>query len=105
MDLNEGQGLGLVEAIELATKRRIHLSTAIRWCTRGVYGVRLQNYSCGKRRLTTVEWVREFNARVAEARDGANAAPIETPSERTKRAKASAAKLAAKLAGKPKVRK
>ncbi len=95
----------LVEAVEEATKQRVHLSTAIRWTTRGSHGVKLECRSLGKFRMTSVQAVLRFVDQVSLARDGELSQPIETPAARTKRAKASAAKLQAKLAGKPKVRK
>ena len=52
--------LPLVQAVENATGRRPHLSTVLRWCTRGVRGIQLESWMVGGRRLTSVQAVRRF---------------------------------------------
>lgn len=57
-------GLPLVEAIQKATGRRPHISTAIRWCQRcNRYGIRLESWMLGGRRVTSVEAVQRYNER------------------------------------------
>jgi hypothetical protein len=54
--------LSLVEAVEAATGRRPHLSTVLRWCQRrNRYGVKLESWMIGGRRVTSREAVRRFN--------------------------------------------
>lgn len=50
----------LVEAIELATGRRVNLSTAMRWCLKGTRGVVLQSWMLGGKRLTNLDAVHRF---------------------------------------------
>ncbi|MEX1027123.1 MAG: DUF1580 domain-containing protein [Candidatus Paceibacterota bacterium] len=57
----------LVEAIDIATGRQPHLSTCMRWCTRGIKGVKLASWMVGGRRLTTVEAVHAFVAKTTAA--------------------------------------
>ena len=45
----------LVDAVDRATGRRPHLSTVLRWCTKG--NVRLESRILGGRRLTSVDAV------------------------------------------------
>ena len=61
--------LPLVEAIAAETGHRPHLSTALRWCQRGVGGTKLQSWKIGGRRMTTVEAVREFVEATTSASD------------------------------------
>jgi hypothetical protein len=54
--------LSLVEAVEAATGRRPHLSTVLRWSQRrNRYGVKLESWMIGGRRVTSREAVRRFN--------------------------------------------
>ena len=63
-------GLPLVEAIEAATGRRVHLFAAIRWCqSRNRYGSKLESWFIGGRRVTSVERVRAHNERTTAAAD------------------------------------
>lgn len=50
----------LVDAIRAATGRKVHLSTALRWCIDGRAGQRLQSWMVGGRRLTTLASVEAF---------------------------------------------
>jgi len=50
----------LVDAVYAATGRRPHLSTALRWCFKGISGTRLESWKVGGRRLTTIDAVNAF---------------------------------------------
>ncbi len=53
--------LPLIKAIQEATGRRIHISTALRWCQNpNRYGIRLESWVVGGRRFTTIEAVRAY---------------------------------------------
>jgi hypothetical protein len=56
----EQQRIPLVEAIESVTGKRIHISIALRWCTKGRCGRRLLSWPARHGRVTTVLAVREF---------------------------------------------
>ncbi len=90
--------LPLAEAVYQATGQRPHLSTCIRWSTRGSVGIRLRTKVLGSRRLTTVEWVSEYIAAVTEAKN-ASMVTMATPRARVQAANKSAKKLAERLAG------
>lgn len=47
--------------------RRVHLSTALRWVTRGVRGVRLEAVRLGGRWVTSLEALDRFAARLTAA--------------------------------------
>lgn len=69
---NDETGLPLVEAVHKATGYRPHLSTALRWCQRpNRYGIRLESWRLGGRRVTSVEAVRRFNQATTAAADRA----------------------------------
>jgi len=89
--------LGLVEAVKLATGRRVHLSTPLRWASRGSRGVRLETVVMGGRRYTSVAACERFVAAVTEAAGGI-AAPHTTIKQFNKRAEKSSMELAARLA-------
>jgi hypothetical protein len=57
---SEENYLPLVSAVEKATGHRPHLSTILRWCTKGARGRKLASAVIGGRRMTTVAAVREF---------------------------------------------
>lgn len=63
---------------DLARRECVHLSTAWRWCLRGVGGHRLESISIGQRRYTTgpayERWINIIN--------GGTAAANETPRQR-----------------------
>jgi hypothetical protein len=52
--------LPLVSAVEKVTGHRPHLSTVLRWCTKGARGRKLASAVIGGRRMTTVAAVRDF---------------------------------------------
>lgn len=58
--------LPLVEAVRAATGRQVHLSTVLRWCSRGARGRVLSSWMVGGRRMTTVEAVNAFIAAASE---------------------------------------
>lgn len=73
-------GLPLVDAVQAATGRRPHLSTVLRWCQRpNRYGIRLESWRIGGRRVTSVERVRVYNERTTAAADSENGIPVSTP--------------------------
>jgi hypothetical protein len=87
--------LPLVDAVEIATGRRPHLSTCIRWTTKGAAGIKLESFVLGGRRLTTSEHVLKFLSAVTAAK---TASPIETPISTPRQAEKSAERSAKKLA-------
>jgi len=74
----------LVEAVQEATGRRLHLSTVLRWCQRpNRHGIRLESWIVGGRRLTSIEAVQRYidaNTRAAD--------PCAIPSQTNRQAKA-----------------
>lgn len=87
----------LPEACRRAGYSTRHLSTLLRWASRGINGVRLETVVLGGRRQTSPEAFHRFEAATTEARDGA-LQPMPTPRQ-SERAAAKAAKtLADRLA-------
>ena len=84
----------LVEAVDRATGRRPHLSTVLRWCTKG--NVRLESRILGGRRLTSVDAVLRYIEASTLARDG-HSTPVTTPRQQTLAANRAAKKLAARV--------
>ena len=75
-------GLPLVDAVEAATQRRPHLSTVLRWAQRrNRYGIKLESWLIGGRRVTSVESVRRYNESTTAAADGI---PVSTTKQRAK---------------------
>jgi len=68
--LHDENLFSLVDAVEKATGRRPHLSTVLRWASRGSEGIRLDTVLLGGRRLTSPEAVRRFAIAVTLAKDG-----------------------------------
>jgi hypothetical protein len=91
--------LTLCEAVEAVTGRRPHLSTIIRWSTRGIQGVRLGTTILGGRRLTSVAAVEQFLRETNEARQG-DTEPFATPRQQEQAAERSAEQLRKRLANK-----
>jgi hypothetical protein len=60
--------LPLATAIERATGQRVHLTTALRWASRGSRGIRLETWVLGGRRLTSEAAVHRFVRASTEAR-------------------------------------
>jgi len=90
--------LPLVEAVELATGQRPHLSTCIRWCTRGTKGIRLESHCLGgQRRLASPEAVLRFVEAVTVARNSIEVLPSMTPRQATLAANRAASQLAKRL--------
>lgn len=97
MKASDEQLLPLVPAVEEATKGyRPHLSTVLRWCTRGSRGVRLESVVLGGRRLTSVAAVRRYMEATTAAADCATV-PSESPKQADRRAKRAAELLAARV--------
>jgi len=88
--------LPLVEAVTLVTGLRPHLSTVIRWGSRGSSGVKLQTQYVGAKRYTTLEWVRTYVEAVTVAKNGSSVM-MATPKQQDQAAKKSAKKLAERL--------
>ena len=82
--------LPLVDAVEEATGRRPHLSTCIRWCSRGRRGIRLSSIVLGGRRLTTISHVEHFIELVTAASVSGIATNVETPAESDRRVRKAA---------------
>ncbi len=89
--------LPLVEAVDKATGRRPHLSTCLRWCTRGSRGVRLESRVLGGRRLTTVSKVLAYMDATTAASVGGMVESIKTPHQQNADAQKIAKKLAKRL--------
>lgn len=76
-------------AVRHETGRTIHKSTGIRWCTRGVRGIRLKAVRMGRYRMTSRKMVRQFLAALTAADMDAMPEPTpETHRERSDRAAA-----------------
>lgn len=89
----------LCEAVHAATGTKPHLSTVLRWATRGnADGIRLETRILGGRRLTSVESVLRYIDATTEARDGKATEPMQTPKQSERAAEKSAKKLADRLA-------
>lgn len=92
--LTDEKLLPLVEAVEKATGQRPHLSTCIRWCTRGCYGIKLESRVLGgKNRLTSEQAVLRFMDAVTAAKDGIVPTPTMTPRQQTLAANRAAKRL------------
>jgi hypothetical protein len=91
--------LPLVDAVEQATGRRPHLSTCLRWCTRGSRGVRLESRVLGGRRLTSVPAVHRYMDATTAASVGGDVGPVVTPKQQEAAAEKAAKKLAKRLSG------
>lgn len=87
----------LLDAVEEATGRRPHISTAIRWRTRGCRGIRLDAVMIGNQWFTTPDAVRAFAEATTSAATGAAFIPSETPGQAKHRAERSAKQLAKRL--------
>lgn len=88
----------LLDAIEEVTSRRPHVSTAIRWRTRGCRGIRLEAEMIGGQWFTTTGAVKAFvdatnSARLVDTKF----IPEETPGQAKRRADRSAKLLAKRL--------
>lgn len=68
-DHSEDPLLPLVTAVENVSGRRVALSTALRWATTGIAGVRLETWRLGGRRCTRASAVRAFIASTTAASD------------------------------------
>jgi hypothetical protein len=91
--------LPLAEAVEKVTGYRPNIVTAWRWSTKGCQGVRLQNTFIGAKRLTTVEWVKQFMDELAVAKLAKHTVvpPMQTPRQQERNAEKAAKKLAKRL--------
>lgn len=89
--------LPLVQAVEEVSGRRVHLSTVLRWCTKGCRGIRLDSRVMGGRRYTWREAVEQFIEATTIAKDGSIAPPKATPRQQNIMAIRSANKLAERL--------
>ncbi len=91
--------LPLAEAVEKVTGYRPNIVTVWRWSTKGCQGVRLQNTFIGAKRLTTVEWVKQFMDELAVAKLAKHTAapPMQTPRQQERNAEKAAKKLAKRL--------
>lgn len=92
----QDQLLPLVTAVEQATGLRPHLSTCLRWCTRGSKGIRLESWIVGGRRYTTVPAVRKYRDAVTSAAERSRIASRQqaTPAQCDRLAERAAKKLA-----------
>ena len=95
--LTDEKLMPVVQSVELATGQRPHLSTVLRWCTRGSCGIRLESRVLGGRRYSCVPWVHEYMARVTAKKDGIVPTPEMTPRQQTLAANRAAKKLAARV--------
>ncbi len=97
MSSSQSEYLPIVRAVELATGRRPHLSTVLRWCIRGSRGIRLDSRVLGGRRLTTVDAVHRYMDAVTAASVGGIALPAESPAATRRRVDRAARELAERL--------
>ncbi len=78
-------GLPLVEAVHEVHGRRPHLSTVLRWCqSRNRYGIKLESWLQGGRRVTSVEAVRRYDERNTLASDADHGIPTATTAQRSR---------------------
>jgi hypothetical protein len=96
--------LPLVDAVEQATGQRPHLSTALRWATRGSKGIRLESVFLGGRRLTSEGAVHRFTRRCTEQATGCDDIVVVPPAQADRDADRAAKKLAELLEPKAKRR-
>ncbi|MEZ6088236.1 MAG: DUF1580 domain-containing protein [Pirellulaceae bacterium] len=79
------QALPLVDAIEAATGYRPHLSTCLRWCQRpNRYGIRLESWRIGGRRVTSIAAVQRYNEATTAAANNALGIPLCPRPQRSK---------------------
>lgn len=95
--LTDEKLLPLVQAVEQATGQRPHLSTVLRWCTRGSLGIRLESRVLGNRRLTSEQAVLRYMEQVTSKKDGTLQQPEMTPRQRTLAANRAAKRLAERV--------
>jgi len=98
MKLSDEKLYGLVDAVEMATGRRPHLSTCLRWSSKPKHGIRLETICLGGRRLTSPGAVTRYMEAVTQAKDGCVQAPPITPRQQDRLADR-AAKLLAERVG------
>lgn len=88
----------LVDAVEMKTGRRPHLSTCLRWATRGSRGIRLETVILGGRRLASLEAVQRYIDATTAARERRSPmADVSTPRQQTAAAERAAKELAGRL--------
>lgn len=71
----------LPRAVQIATGRRPHQRTVLRWALKGVSGVKLKTVMLGGRRLCSVEQVKLFVEASTAAKDGEAPEPATTPTQ------------------------
>jgi hypothetical protein len=76
---------------QLAKREQINVSTAWRWCLRGVKGVRLECFSVGGRKFTTDESFRRFVEATTAAAGGQPAPTTPAPTTRQRERQIAAA--------------
>jgi len=84
--------ISFIEATRV-TPGRPHVSTVVRWGTKGVRGVLLETILVGGRRFTSHEAIERFIAAVTAAANG-EPAPTRTPAQRQREHDRAAAELA-----------
>jgi len=89
----------LVAAVEAQTGLRPHLSTCLRWCSRGSAGIKLESQVLGGRRYTTIAAVAKYVEAVTAKKSNCPA-PVQaaTPRQSDAAAEKSAKKLRDRLA-------
>ncbi|HUP80984.1 MAG TPA: DUF1580 domain-containing protein [Pirellula sp.] len=91
--------LPLVQAVQEATGQRPHLSTVLRWGSRGSAGIKLETVCLGGRKYSSKEAALRFVESVTEAKAGGTpATSTVTPRQSERAADRSAKKLADRLA-------
>lgn len=100
LNLTNEKLLPLVDAVTSATGRRPHLSTCLRWASKGSQGIKLETVVLGGRRLTSPDAVQRYIHAVTERKDGAIVSPTFSPRQSEQAAQRSAKKLAERLAAK-----
>jgi transposase len=55
-----------ISLTDLAERENVHISTVARWCARGIKGYRLESFSVGWKKFTTLpayeRWLTKINA-------------------------------------------
>lgn len=72
----------LQQAVEAATGTRPHLSTIIRWITKGARGIKLNAVFLGGRRMTTIDNVQRF-IELSSATESKPSNELVVPKDRT----------------------
>jgi hypothetical protein len=91
IDLTRERGIPFADVPKLAclprrrAGKKVHVATVHRWASRGLRGVRLEFVQCGGTRVTTLEALMRFFARLAALPGEAEATPAAASPTRVER--------------------